>query len=96
MSEPKQHNQTFKTGLYGLLTGLLFLEFFLFAWCRVQCVQTGYQVTVARQEAETLKDGQKELKAQLALLKNPARIMRIGKERLGLVIPGPGQVVVVK
>ncbi len=96
MSDDPTNRGALRKGAYGLLTGLLFIEFFLFAWCRVQCVQTGYEVNVARVKIESLNQDQKQLKAQLSLLKSPDRIMRIGKERLGLVIPKPEQVLVVK
>ncbi len=96
MSDDPTGSGGLRNWAYGLLTGLLFVEFFLFAWCRVQCVQTGYEANVARVQIEALNQDQKKLKAQLSLLNSPERIMRIGRERLGLVIPKPEQVMVVK
>ncbi len=92
MSGETHDNKAIRTWAYGLLTGLLFLEFFLFAWCRVQCVQRGYEVADARTRSEKLLTRQEELKVKLEHLKNPDRITRIARERFGLVRPGPKQI----
>ena len=81
--------------LYGFLIMALFVELFVFAWARVQCVQIGYETANAWEERKALLEQQEMLKAQVAYLQSPRRIMQIGKEQFGLSMPRPGQVVVV-
>lgn len=96
MSSDPANGGVLRKAAYGLLTGILFCELFLFAWCRVQCQQTGYDVSAARTQNESLRQDQKELKVQVSALKSPARIVEIGKIKLGLVKPRPEQIEVVR
>ncbi|MBI9074271.1 MAG: septum formation initiator family protein [Desulfatibacillum sp.] len=91
MSGESNDNENVRTWAYGLLAGLLFLELFLFVWCRSQCTQRGYEVTAAQIQTENLLGKQEELKVKLEHLKNPDRISKIAKERFGLAHPGPNQ-----
>jgi len=85
-----------KTGAFALLVGALLFELFLAAWCRTQCVRTGYEISDAATRREQLLTVQRDLRVELAHLKSPERIMRIAKERLGLVAPEPRQVVLIR
>lgn len=84
------------TTLWLLLLAFFMAELFIYTWSRVQCVNTGYQISrasKARKEAEAV---QKRLKVELAHLNSPARIGKIAKQRLGLTMPRAEQVVVIK
>ncbi|WP_028314412.1 cell division protein FtsL [Desulfatibacillum aliphaticivorans] len=86
-------NEALRNWAYGLLAGILFLELFLFAWCRNQCTQRGYQITAELSHKEDLLDKQEELKVKLEHLRNPERISKIAEEWLGLKHPDPDQMV---
>jgi len=69
-------------------------ELLVYAWCRVQYVRTGYQITEATVENQRLKELYRKLKLEEARLRSPDRIIRIARER-GLVIPDSKQMVVI-
>jgi len=73
---------------------VLMAELLVYTWCRVQYVQTGYEITEATQEHERLMDLHRKLQVEEARLRSPERIMRIARQR-GLVMPGSKQVVVI-
>jgi cell division protein FtsL len=68
-------------------------ELLVYSWCRIQYVQTGYDLNEARQERRDLLAFRQELKVEEARLRSPDRIKRLAKER-GLVVPDPRQIVV--
>jgi cell division protein FtsL len=69
-------------------------ELLVYTWCRVQYVQTGYEITEATKEQQRLTELHRKLKIEEARLRSPERIMRIARQR-GLVMPESRQVVVV-
>ncbi len=71
----------------------LMAELLIYSWCRVQYVQTGYEINEARQERQRLVALHHELKVEEARLRSPERIRRLA-EGLGLVVPDSRQVVV--
>lgn len=70
-------------------------ELFLYAWCRVQCVNIGYEITREEQSQRNFVALQNQLKVELAHLKSPERIAEIAKEQLGLRAPEPKQIMVI-
>ena len=68
-------------------------ELLVYSWCRVQYVHTGYQITEARRQQQTLIALQQELEVEEARLRSPRRIRRIAKKR-GLTMPDLGHVFV--
>jgi len=68
-------------------------ELLIYSWCRVQYVQTGYEINGARQEYHHLTALHEKLKVEQAQLRSPERIKRLAKKQ-GLVVPNPNQVVV--
>jgi cell division protein FtsL len=79
----------------GIALVVVFMaELLVYAWCRVQYVRTGYQITEATAENQRLRELYRKLKLEEARLRSPDRIMRIARER-GLVIPDSKQVVVI-
>ncbi len=73
---------------------VLMAQLLVYTWCRVQYVQTGYEITEATQEHQRLMDLHRKLQVEEARLRSPERIMRIARQR-GLVMPGSKQVVVI-
>ncbi len=79
----------------GIALMVVFIaELLVYAWCRVQFVRTGYEITEATEEHQRLKERYRKLKVEEARLRSPERIMRIARQR-GLVMPDSKQVVVV-
>jgi cell division protein FtsL len=76
-----------KTGLWIVLMALLFVEAFFYAWCRVQCVNTGYGIDRETRRRQELLKERNTLKIEMARLKSPERIETIAGTRLGLVMP---------
>jgi cell division protein FtsL len=72
---------------------LFMAELLVYSWCRVQYVQTGYELNEARQERRDLLAFRQELEVEEARLRSPERIRRLAQER-GLVVPDSRQIVV--
>ena len=68
-------------------------ELLVYSWCRIQYVQTGYELNEARQKRRDLLALRQELKVEEARLRSPERIRRLAQER-GLVVPDPRQIIV--
>jgi cell division protein FtsL len=86
--------RNFLVAIGGALVVVFMAELLVYAWCRVQYVRTGYQITEATVENQHLKELYRKLKLEEARLRSPDRIMRIARQR-GLVIPDSKQVVVI-
>jgi len=82
------------TGIWMVLLTLFILELLFYTWCRVQCVNIGYQLNEETRRHQQLLKLQSNLKIELALLKSPARIAEIARTRLGLKIPDAKQTIV--
>ncbi len=71
------------------------VELLLYTWFRVQCIETGVQISEAKEKQQHLIALQKNLRVEMANLKSPERIVRIAKNKLGLVMPDPKQIIVI-
>jgi len=67
----------------------------VYTWCRVQYVQTGYEISKAVKINEKRIARNNNLKIEHAYLKSPERIARKAKEKLGLVMPTAKQIIVI-
>jgi len=77
--------------LLGLcLFGLALLH----VWLRLQVVHLGYVLSTASKLHGQLEQENRELKVELATLSSPDRLGEIARERLGMVEPQKGQVVI--
>jgi cell division protein FtsL len=65
-------------------------------WLRLQVTRLGYQLSDARQMQLRLEHERRELEIELATLRVPDRIDALARERLGMVPPRPGQVVILR
>ena len=81
------------TGLWIVLMALFFAEALFYAWCRVQCVNTGYGIDTETRRHQALLKERNTLKIELARLKSPERIETIARTRLGLIMPNAQQTV---
>lgn len=83
------------TGLWTVVLVLFVSELFIYTWCRIQCVKTGYEISKETDKNLKLIALQKNLKIEIARLKSPRRIAKIATQQLGLVMPKPGQVIII-
>jgi len=91
----KEAAENGKYGIYLILLGLFILEFFFFAWCRVQCVKTGYAISGETARHQKLLSLQRNFKIELARLKSPERLSKIARNRLGLISPESGRTIII-
>ncbi len=71
------------------------VEIFFYTWCSVQCTRFRYEIGRQEKTTEKLEAEKKELRIEMAMLKSPARIMGIARDRLGMVVPKTDQVIIV-
>ena len=81
-------------GIWIVLLIFFMAELLFYTWCRVQYVNTGYELSRASNYHQQLINLQNNLKVGLARLKSPQRIEKIAKQRLGLIHPSREQVIV--
>ncbi len=61
-------------------------------WTHFQVIHYGYKISKASQQQNKLRQQNRQLRIELALLKSPARVSRIARKQLGLAPPEPDQV----
>ena len=76
-----------KTGFWYLVMTVFILELFFYAWCRVQTVRCGYEISGEANLQQKLTAYQNNLKIELARLKSPERIAGIARQQLGMIVP---------
>jgi cell division protein FtsL len=72
---------------------LVFLFVLLFAIQHFQCVRYGYQIEQLKTEYATLEEQNHQFRLEQAALADPQRIDTLARTRLGMVSPGPQQVI---
>jgi len=63
-------------------------------WLRLQVVRMGYVLSTTSKLQARLEQENRELKVELATMTSPDRLEALARQRLGLVQPEKGQVVV--
>lgn len=74
-------------GIMGLLL--------LFVWERVDIVRVGYRVEQLKARKLALQREQDELRVKVSAVTAPDRLAKAATEKLGMIPPQPGQVIVV-
>ncbi len=72
---------------------LVFLFVLLFSWQHLKCVQDGYEIERLKAQHAKLQERNFQLKLSLAGLTDPQRIDTLARKDLGMVSPGPQQVI---
>jgi hypothetical protein len=75
--------------------GLIGLLLLLFVWERVDIVRVGYHIERLKAQKVLMVREQDELRVKVSALTAPDRLARTATEKLGLVPPQPGQVILV-
>jgi len=76
-----------------VLLGALVMLCLVHVWLQLQTVDVAYQLSAARTMVQRLDHEQSELKAELALLRDPARLTERAQRELGMVEPQGWQLV---
>ncbi len=66
-------------------------QMFFYTWCRVQCRQMGYEISVEMEDLDRLREIHNDLRIRLERLKSPERLARVAETELGLHMPRAGQ-----
>jgi cell division protein FtsL len=82
-------------GICSVFMALLSTELFIYTWCRIQCVKTGYEIAKESDKNIKLLTLQNNLKIEIARLKSPHRIAKIATNNLNLAIPTPEQIIII-
>jgi len=78
--------------VWSILITIFLAEMLGYVWCRVQYIQTCYDITSYEEKRESLLKINNELKIEQARLKSPERIGSIATEQLHLIKPNPDQI----
>ena len=76
-----------------LVAGVLLV--FVFVWERVDVVRVGYQIERLKIQKVLLERERDQLQVKFSALSAPERIAKVATEKLGLVPPQQGQVLMV-
>jgi cell division protein FtsL len=76
-----------------ILTGVLLV--FVFVWERVDVVRLGYQIERLKTQKVLLERERDQLQVKFSALMAPERIAKVATEKLRLVPPQQGQVLIV-
>jgi cell division protein FtsL len=68
---------------------------FLFVWERVDIVRVGYHIERLKRDKVMLERERDQLRVKFSALSAPDRIAKVASEKLGMVLPQPGQVIIV-
>ena len=76
-----------------IVAGVLLV--FVFVWERVDVVRLGYQIERLKTQKILLERERDQLQVKFSALTAPARIAKVATDKLGLVPPQQGQVLIV-
>jgi hypothetical protein len=95
-AQPEKRTFIRRSRLVWALVLMVFMgELLFYTWCRVQCVNAGYAISVETRRQQSLKALQNNLKIELAHLKAPENLSRLARTKLGLGMPEAHQIIVV-
>ncbi|HSA62968.1 MAG TPA: cell division protein FtsL [Nitrospiraceae bacterium] len=69
---------------------------FTFVWERVDMVRVGYQIERLKHDKVMLERERDELRVKFSALSAPDRIAKVASEKLGMILPQQGQVIMVQ
>lgn len=74
---------------------LSFISIF-FVWSRIQVIHLEYDVSSLEGRVRSIEQQSQRLRLEAASLRNPSRVERVAANELGLRLPKPEQVILVK
>lgn len=75
---------------------ILLLVSLFFVWSRLQVVNLEYNISSLESRVRDLSQETRRLRLEAASLRNPVRIEQVAREQLGLRLPTPEQIIIVK
>lgn len=82
--------------VWGLATAVLLGSLLLYVTQGIQVIRMGYEIDRMQNRFREVKVERERLEVELASLQDLTTVQREAVGRLGMVFPGPGQVVVVR
>jgi cell division protein FtsL len=79
----------------GIVFAIVMAMILLFVWERVDVIRLGYHIERLKSQRVLLERERDELRVRLSSLTSPERIARAATEKLSMVLPEKGQVVLV-
>ena len=89
----KRHRELFWVAFLGVV---LTLSVMVYAWPHFELIRLGYRMEELRERRDDLVQLKHHLELQRATESDPARIESIAKNELGMVYPGPEQILVLE
>jgi len=89
----KRHRELFWVAFLGVV---LTLAVIVYAWPHFELIRLGYRMEELRERRDQLVQWKHHLELQRATECDPARIESIARNELGMVYPGPEQMVVIE
>src|SRR5512140_861224 len=77
---------------FSVALAVLFVFVMLYAWQHFSAIEYGYKIEAARTQRDALSESNRELRLELASLRDPERIDALAR-KMGLQTPQVGQVV---
>ncbi len=98
MKTNKKRNRVMTPNVISIGMAMLLLLIagcFVRTWLGVQCIRAGYDIARAGGEQQRLTNIQENLEVELARLRSPKTLEKVAREKFGLDIPKPEQIVMV-
>ncbi len=89
----KRHRELFWVAFLGVV---LTLSVMVYAWPHFELIRLGYRMEELRERRDELVQKKHHLELQRATESDPARIESIAMNELGMVYPGPEQILVLE
>ncbi|SLM30694.1 conserved hypothetical protein [Desulfamplus magnetovallimortis] len=80
-------------GKWMIVLAFFLAELFLYTMCRVNYTETGFRISLEKQNQKRLKAYRESLAIEYERLLSPERIAHIARTKLKLKIPEPEQVI---
>jgi cell division protein FtsL len=85
-------SRTSKVVAILVLTSFFTMAALAHVWVRLQVVRLGYEISRQTEREARLQQLHRKLQVERALLRNPERLQRLGRERLRLTMPDPSAI----
>jgi cell division protein FtsL len=89
-ADPKSHRDYI---VVTIMAAMFLFGLFVYGWQHYQWIQYGYRIEEAQKRKEQLAEVGRQLRLERASLRSPQRIDSLARRSLGMVPPGPGQLV---
>jgi cell division protein FtsL len=80
-------------GRHLMIAGVVAAVLLAYTWQRYKCLQFSYQYEQVKQTETQAAELNRELRVELATLRSPARIDLLARNKLGMTVPQPAQII---